>query len=571
MFGFGKKNEGAVAPHAQADAAGGSSGAEPVLGLMQTTPMNIADILAHGAKYHAGTEIVSAMVEGEIARHTYAEVYARTKRLANALKRLGVKGGDRVATLAWNTHRHIEAWYAISGMGAICHTINPRLFPEQVAYIMNHANDSVVMVDVNIVPLIDALKDHLPNVGKFIVMTDRAHMPEGDHWLCYEDLIASESEEFVWPRFDENTASSLCYTSGTTGDPKGVLYSHRSNLIMSYAILSRDVMNMGLGDCGLMVVPMFHANAWGMAYGAIMVGAKLVLPGVALDGPSVHRLIKEEQVTTSAAVPTVWSGLLKHLKDTGADLSPLREVLIGGSAVPRSMIEIFARDYNVDVIHGWGMTEMSPLGSVNRLLPKHENLSFEEKLDVRVKQGRPCFGVEMKIVDDNGVELPWDGESAGRLLVKGPWIVDKYYGRDEEILDADGFFDTGDIAMIDADGIMQITDRAKDVIKSGGEWISSVDLENAAVAHPDVLLACAIGVRHPKWEERPLLLVTMREGATPDLAAINEVLAQKFAKWQLPDDIIVVDELPLTATGKLDKKVLREKYGDHLMSKAAAE
>ncbi len=538
---------------------------------MQDWPINVANILEHAAVQFADQEIVTALIEGGMHRQTFAETLVRTKKLANALRRLGVRPGDRVATLAWNTHRHIEAWYAISGQGAICHTVNPRLFPEQVGYIINHAGNGAVFFDITFAPLVAALRDKLPGVKYWIAMTDRAHMPEGDY-LCFEELVAPESALFEWPALPDDAASSLCYTSGTTGEPKGVLYGHRSNLLMAMSQCSKDVMNLGAQDVGLMVVPMFHANSWGMAYSCPMVGCKMVLPGMALDGASVHRMIKEEKVTMSAAVPTVWSMLLDHLEKTGGDLSPLTDVAIGGSAVPRSMIQIFEEKYNVEVIHAWGMTEMSPLGSLNRLLPAHDNLSKEEKLDVRCKQGRPMFGVEMKIVNDEGVELPRDGVAFGRLLVRGPWVVKSYFGReDEQTLDADGWFDTGDVATLDPQGLMQITDRAKDVIKSGGEWISSLDLENAAVAHPDVAMACVIGVAHPKWEERPLLLVVAKEGATPDKASVLGLLGETFAKWQLPDDMIVVDELPLTATGKLDKKVLRETYADHLMSAADAD
>jgi len=538
-------------------------------GLMQSRPINLASILEFAAKYHAKQEVVTALIEGGMHRQTYAQTLARTKQLANAIRRMGIGASDRVATMAWNTHRHFEAWYAISGQGAVCHTVNPRLSVEQAVYIINHAGGRILFVDLTFVPLVEAIRSQLTKVEKYVVMTDRAHMPEGDHWLCYEDLIAVEEPEFDWPSFPEETASSLCYTSGTTGEPKGVLYTHRSNLLMAYGAGGKDGMNMGASSTALMVVPMFHANAWGLVYGGPMVGAKLVLPGASLDGASVHRMIKDEKVTNSAAVPTVWNMLLAHLEKTGEDLTPLTEVVIGGSAVPRSMIEAFDQKFGIEVIQGWGMTEMSPLGTINRRLPQHAHLTGEAKYDVAVKQGRPIYGVELRIVDADGAELPWDGKAAGTLMVRGPWVVQSYFGRDEVLVDADGWFDTGDMATIDEDGMMAITDRAKDVIKSGGEWISSVDLENAAMGAPGVQLACAIGVRHPKWEERPILLVVPKEGETPDPEVIKAHIAKTFATWQLPDDIIFVEELPMTATGKFDKKVVRAKYIDHLMQKAA--
>ena len=540
-------------------------------GCMQTRPINLASVLEHAGLNHSRQEVVSMLPEGVKHRQTYAETLARTKQLANALRTdLDVQPGMRVATLAWNTHRHLEAWYAISGQGAVCHTVNPRLFPEQIVFIIGQAANEVVFFDITFTPLIDGIRAHLPKVRHWVAMTDRAHMPEGDY-VCFEELLEGKSSDFNWPLFDENTASSLCYTSGTTGDPKGVLYSHRSNILQAYCIASKDVMGMGANDTALMVVPMFHANSWGMAYAVPMVGAKLVLPGMALDGASTHKLITEEGVKFSAAVPTVWNMLLQHLEQTGASLEPLEGVMIGGAAVPRSMIDVFDRKYGVDVVHGWGMTEMSPLGTCNRPLPHKKAEDREAWLDEKAKQGRPPFGVELKIVDDNGADLPRDGETSGRLLVRGPWIAESYFGRDEKILDDDGWFDTGDIATLDADGMMQITDRAKDVIKSGGEWISSVELENSAAGHACVGMACAIGVKHEKWGERPLLLVKLKEGVEPDAAGIRAHLEALIAKWQLPDDIVFVDDLPLTATGKFDKKVLRAQYQDHLVSKPAAE
>jgi fatty-acyl-CoA synthase len=562
MFGLRAKKSSTAQPPPSAPVAA------RVPGLMQDQPINLAAVLEHAAVVHGDQVMVSALPEGVRHRQTYAEALARVKRLANALRRIGVQPGDRIGTLAWNTHRHFEAWYAISGQGAICHTINPRLAPEQIAFIMSHAEDRVLMTDAMFAPLVAKLAPSLPALEHIVVFTDRAHMPEGSDWLCYEELLAAEDPRFDWPSFPEETASSLCYTSGTTGEPKGVLYSHRSNLLQAYAICAKDAMSLGLADTTLMIVPMFHANSWGLVYGAPAVGAKLVLPGAALDGASVHALIKEEGVTCSSAVPTVWAMLLAHLEKEGGDLAPLKEVTIGGAAVPRAMIKTLRDKYAVTVAHGWGMTEMSPVGTVNRLAPKHAKLDPEAQLDVLVKQGRPLFGVEMKIVDEDGRELPRDGKASGRLLVRGPWIAKAYFKRDDPILDAEGWFDTGDVATIDPDGLMQITDRAKDIIKSGGEWISSVDLENCAMGAPGVQLAAAIGVAHPKWGERPILLVVPKAGAAPQPDAILSHLAGSCAKWQLPDEIVFVESLPLTAAGKFDKKVLRAQYADRLTASA---
>jgi fatty-acyl-CoA synthase len=543
----------------------------PPPGLMQGAPINLIAVLQHAARFNSGEEIVSVLPEGVKHRETYEQAYERTKQLAAALARLGGRPGDRIATLGWNTHRHVEAWYAISGQGAICHTINPRLAPDQIVFIVNHAEDRFLLFDAPFAPLVGKLRPHLKSVERLIVMTDRAHMPTpevlgGADALCFEDILAAEAAEFAWPSFSEETASSLCYTSGTTGEPKGVLYSHRSNLLQALAICSRDVLNLSLGEAILAIVPLFHANAWGIVYGAPMVGGKLVLPGPALDGASVHRLIKEEQVHNSAAVPTVWAMLLAHLEASGGDLSPLQDVVIGGAAVPRAMIKVLRDKYGVTVAHGWGMTEMSPVGTVNRLMPRHKTLSPEAQLDIAVKQGRPVFGVEMKIADEAGRELPRDGRSPGRILVRGPWIAKAYYRREGSILDAEGWFDTGDVGSLDPDGYLQITDRAKDIIKSGGEWISSVDLENAAMGAPGVQLACAIGVAHPKWGERPILLVVPKSGVELQKTAVLEHLSRTCAKWQLPDEILFVSELPLTAAGKFDKKVLRAQYAQQLSS-----
>jgi fatty-acyl-CoA synthase len=530
---------------------------------MQDHPQNLVNILEHAARFHARTEVVTRRVEdGSIHRYTYTDALRRTAKLANALKRLGVRFGDRIATMGWNTYRHLEAWYAIAGQGAICHTLNPRLFEEQIEYIVNHAEDSVVLVDPPFVPILECLQERLPTVERTVVMTDRAHMPGTalKNAMVYEELIAAEPDEFDWPSFPEETPSSLCYTSGTTGNPKGVLYTHRSNLLHAYAISGRDAIGASGQDSVLMVVPMFHANSWGLAYACPMVGAKLVLPGARLDGACIYELLDSEQVTLSAAVPTVWTVLLAHLREHGLKLPYLKEFLVGGSAASRSLIEAYERDYGVTAVHGWGMTEMSPIGTTCRLKSFMRALGFEKQLDVRVKQGCPLFGVAMKLVDDAGNALPHDGRTAGRLMVKGPWIVKRYYKHDHDAIDADGWFDTGDIATIDAEGYMQITDRAKDLIKSGGEWISSVDLENTAMGHPRIALAAVIGVYHPKWEERPLLVVKPAAGAVLTREQVLDFLRDKVVKWWLPDDVVFVDEIPLTAAGKISKATLRERF-----------
>ena len=533
---------------------------------MQDAPVNLAHVLEHAARFHSEVEVVSRLVEDDtLHRYTYADAYRRTKQLANALKRLGLEFGDRVATLAWNTFRHLEAWYAITGQGAICHTVNPRLFPQQIDYIVNHAEDSIILVDLTFVPLLEQLQDSLGSVKHFIVLTDEANMPETKlrNVSCYESLIASESDQFEWPSFPEDTPAGLCYTSGTTGDPKGVIYTHRSNLLHAYMVNGKDVLAIAGSDSVLMVVPMFHANSWGLAYSCPMVGAKLVLPGAKMDGASIYELLDAEEVTFSAAVPTVWNMLLGHLEENELQLPCLEEVMVGGSAVPRRIVESFDQQYGVSVIHGWGMTEMSPIGTICRLKPFMKKLSYDQQVDIRLKQGTPVFGVGMKIVDDDGAELPQDGKTFGRLLVRGPWTVKRYFRDEQDCVDPDGWFDTGDVATIDAYGYMQITDRSKDLIKSGGEWISSVDLENAAMGHEQVELAAVIGISHPKWEERPLLVV--KTGAGVELAAkeIREFLSDKVAKWWLPDDVVFVDDIPLTATGKISKLTLRQQFSEY--------
>ncbi|GLQ06387.1 3-(methylthio)propionyl-CoA ligase [Sneathiella chinensis] len=542
-----------------------------MLGLVQDRPLLISSLIEYASLYHGDVEIVSRSVEGPIHRTNYREVNQRAKKLAQALGRLGVQPGERIGTLAWNGYRHVEIYFGVSGMGCVCHTINPRLFPEQIAYIVNHAEDSYILVDLTFVPLVEALADHLPNVKGFIVMTDEAHMPDSklDRLICYETLIGAEDGDYAWPDFDENTASSLCYTSGTTGNPKGVLYSNRSTVLHSFCVCTND----GLGVCNqdsiLPVVPMFHANAWGIPYAAAMSGAKMVMPGAAMDGQSIYELMEAEGVTLSAGVPTVWLMLLGYVKEKGLKFSTMTRTVIGGSAAPRSMIEAFVNDYGVNVVHAWGMTEMSPLGTTGNLLKKHQDLSEAEKIDIRLKQGRAVYGVDLKIVDDEGTELPRDGKAFGRLLVRGPWITSGYFkGEGGQVIDEDMWFDTGDVATLDPDGYMQITDRSKDVIKSGGEWISSIDVENEAVGCPGIVEAAVIAVPHPKWDERPLVIAVKEPGHSVTREDVIHHLEKTLAKWQLPDDVVFVDELPHTATGKLLKTKLRDEYQNYKLPTA---
>jgi acyl-CoA synthetase (AMP-forming)/AMP-acid ligase II len=540
-------------------------------GLMMDMPLLISSILEHGERYHADSEIVSRTVEGPVHRTTLGETAKRVRQLANALRALGVEEGDRVGTLAWNGYRHFEIYFATSGIGAVCHTVNPRLFPAQIAYIIDHAEDRYVFCDLTFVPLLEGIAPQLRRAKGFVVMTDRAHMPETTlpNVLCYEDLVRGHSDEIEWPRLDENAASSLCYTSGTTGSPKGVLYSHRSTVLHTMTIVQPDVMGMSARDCVMPVVPMFHVNAWGTPYAMPLVGFKLVFPGPKLDGPSLYELMEGEGVTFSAGVPTVWLGLLNHVASVGGRFSTLNRTVIGGSAAPPAMIDAFREKYGVDVLHAWGMTEMSPLGTLNSLKNKHLALPEEDRRRLRLNQGRVLFGVRMRIVDDQGRELPRDGQAFGHLQVRGPWVTSEYFkdGRTPAFT-ADGWFDTGDVATLDADGFMTITDRAKDVIKSGGEWISSIDLENIAMAHPAVAEAAAIGVRHPKWDERPLLVVVLKKGASATKEELLAFYEGKIAKWWLPDDVAFVDELPHTATGKLSKLKLRETFKDHALPTA---
>ena len=540
-------------------------------GLIMDRPLLISSLIQHVDLVSGDREIVTRTVEGPIHRYTYRDAHTRARQLANALTALGVQLGDRIATMAWNTHRHFEIYFAVSGMGGITHTLNPRLHPSQLTYIANHAEDSYIFADANLVPLIEAVAGDLPSLKGVIVMTDRAHMPEAkiDNLLCYEELIDNHSDDFDWPEFDENTASSLCYTSGTSGNPKGALYSNRSTIIHAYAGALPDTLNMGESEVVLPVVPMFHANAWGIPYSATLAGSKLVFPGPLLDGASIHELLVSEEVTFAAGVPTVWLALLNYWREANTSVPTLKRTVIGGSACPQSMIEAFQEEFGVEVRHAWGMTEMSPLGSVSLIKPSQKDASPEEKYRKQIKQGRPVYGVEIKIVDDDGNELPHDGVAFGELQVRGPWITSAYFRLDDsDAYGDDGWFATGDVCTIDEDGYIEITDRAKDVIKSGGEWISSIELENVAMGHPDVLQAAVIGVAHPKWDERPLLIVVPAPDKQPTLEDLTDYLSGKVAKWWLPDDMVLVDELPLGPTGKVLKTNLRERFGDHKLPTA---
>lgn len=542
-------------------------------GLMQDWPLRVSTLIDHAARFHGDREIVTRSIEGPITRTTYREVHLRARKVAQALTKLGIKEGDIVATMAWNTARHLEAWYGIMGMGAVCHTLNPRLFAEQLVYIINHAEDKIIFVDLTFVPILEAIADKLPNVKSYVIMTDRAHMPETKlpNALCFEEIVEAEDGNFKWAEVDENAACGLCYTSGTTGNPKGVLYSHRSNVLHSMAANMGDALGMKSTDSILPVVPMFHANAWGIAFAAPAVGAKIVMPGANMDGQSIYELLDTEKVTVTAAVPTVWLMLLQYLEKTGAELPALTRVVIGGSAAPRSMIEVFEQKYDVKVFHAWGMTEMSPMGTLGALKAGMEDWPLEKQIDVKVKQGRAIYTVEMKITDDDGNELPSDGKAFGHLMVRGPAIAGAYLkGEGGNILDKDGWFDTGDVATIDEQGYMQITDRAKDVIKSGGEWISSIEIENLAVGHPKVAEAAVIGIVHPKWDERPLLIVVAKEGEAPTKDEILRYMEGKIAKWWMPDDVAFVDEIPHTATGKIQKLTLREQFKDYKLPTANA-
>ncbi len=535
-------------------------------GLMMNRPMSIIDILKYAAEAHPDAGIVSRRTEGDIHRTSYRETYGRVGQLAHALKALGVGEGDRVATLAWNGYRHFELYYAISGIGAVCHTINPRLAAEQMLYVINHAADTLIFVDTTFLPILAALGEHLPKDLRIVVMTDHDHMPETPlDVLCYESLLEGQASQYDWPEFDENTAAGLCYTSGTTGHPKGTLYTHRSNVLHAFMIALVMGPKLPQGTKVLPVVPLFHVNAWGLPYAGPMMGVTLVMPGPGLDGPSLFELMDSEEVFSAWGVPTVWMGLLAEIAAQGRPPKGFGDVVIGGSAAPRSMIEAF-EEMGVHVNHAWGMTEMSPIGAHGAVPPAVQALPLEDRLDYKQKQGRRVFGVEFKIVDEAGTRLPHDGASAGELFVRGNAIASGYFDNPEAsaaAFDAEGWFGTGDVATIDENGYLAIQDRVKDLIKSGGEWISSIDLENAAMSHPGVAICAAIGVAHPKWDERPVLVVVAAGEERPSLAELHAHMAPHFARWQLPDDVIWRDSLPMTATGKVSKRQLRAGLGDY--------
>lgn len=532
-------------------------------GRMMSMPMLISSIIVRAARYNGDVEVVSRSNDGLIHRYTYRDCELRARRVAQALTTLGVRKGDRIGTLAWNSYRHLELYYAVPGAGAVCHTINPRLFADQIVHIVNDAEDLYVCFDPEFLPLIEEIGARCPHVKGWIMLANMNHMPAASKvpLLCYEELVAAHDGNYEWPTLDENLASGLCYTSGTTGNPKGVLYSHRSTLLHTLASALPDSLNCSASDVVMPVVPMFHVNAWGLPYSAPMIGAKLVFPGSRLDGASVYDLLEKEKVTLSAGVPTVWLSLLDHVHSNDHRFSTFRRAVIGGSAISGSMIRAF-KALGVAVIHGWGMTELSPMGTACVLRGKHAAISETEQEKVLLKQGLAIPGVDMKIVGGDGRELPWDGKSAGDLLVRGPWVIDSYFGSDTSPLQ-DGWFPTGDVATIDADGYMQITDRSKDVVKSGGEWISSIDIENLAASHPAIHMAACIAVHHPKWGERPLLVAVKKVGLDVSRGELLRFLEGKVAKWWIPDDVVFVEDMPMTATGKFQKAALRDKYSQH--------
>jgi fatty-acyl-CoA synthase len=545
-----------------------------LMGQMMQMPLMISSLIVHAARHSADTEIVSKRAEGDIHRTHWKATELRARKLAQALARLGCSAGDRVGTLAWNGYRHLEIYYGVSGSQLVCHTINPRLFPEQIAWIANDAADKVLCFDLTFVPLIEKIASQLTSVKHFVLMTDWAHMPASTtipNLHCYDDLLDNESGEYAWPEFDENTASSICYTSGTTGNPKGAVYSHRSTLLHAYASALPDSLDCSAKDVILPVVPMFHVNAWGLPYAVPLVGAKLVMPGPHLDGKSLYELFESEKVTFSAGVPTVWLGLINYVQQNKLKFSSFKRTVIGGSACPPAMMRTLEDEFGVEVIHAWGMTEMSPIGTLSKLKTKHDALDPEAKHRLLEKQGRVVYGVDMQILDDDEKPLPWDGQSAGNLVVRGPWIISQYFQYEQSPLvtvNGQQWFPTGDVATIDADGFMQITDRSKDVIKSGGEWISSIDLENIAMAHPAVHEAAAISCKHPKWDERPLLVVVKKPGAELTAEELLRFFDGRIAKWQIPDDVAFVSEIPHTATGKIQKLKLRDQFKDHKLPTA---
>jgi fatty-acyl-CoA synthase len=541
-------------------------------GLMQDWPLLCHRIIDHAATNAGEQPVISRSIEGPMHTTNYAEIRRRALRVAQRLERDGVRLGDRVATLAWNSWRHLESWYGILGVGAIYHTVNPRLFTDQIVWIINHAEDRVIMTDVTFLPLLEKIADRIPTIERTIVYCDSAHMPQTSlrNAVPYEDWLAEADGDFAWKSFDENTAAGMCYTSGTTGSPKGVVYSHRSNVLHAMTALRPDMIGLSGRDIAMPVVPLFHANGWAIGFAAPMAGAALVLPGQKLDGPSIYQLLNDYKVTCTAAVPTVWLGLLQDLEKTGGKLPYLRRVVIGGSACPRAMISTFQNVYDVEVTHAWGMTEMSPLGTTCSLKAEYATLKGDALLDVLQKQGHSPFCVEMKITDDQGRRMPWDGKTFGRLKVRGPAVAKAYFKDDSNILDEEGFFDTGDVGTIDRHGYLNITDRSKDVIKSGGEWISSIELENLAVGHPKVAEAAVIGVRHPKWDERPLLVIVLKPGEKASKEELLAFLEGKIAKWWMPDDVAFVKEIPHTATGKILKTALRAQFKDYVLPSAAA-
>lgn len=540
-----------------------------MLGQMMQKPLLIGSLLEHAERYHGATEIISVNTRGGKTRTQWAAVGKRARQLASQLEKMGIQVGECCATLAWNNHRHLEIYFGVSSSGRICHTINPRLFPAQLQYIINHAQDQVLFFDKTFLPLVAGLCEQLPSIKAYVLLdvADEEVKAQLPNVLFYEELIAAGDSSYQWPELDENAASSLCYTSGTTGDPKGVLYSHRSTVLHSLAVSLPDSLNISARDCVMPVVPMFHVNAWGIPYAAALTGASLIMPGPGLDGASLLKLIDEEQVTVALGVPTIWQGLLGAIEKSGSQVPSLKRTVVGGAACPPSMMAKF-REYGVETIHAWGMTELSPVGTVNALLHKHESLTIEEQHQLRLSQGRPVFGMELRLVDDEGEVLEHDGKTQGNLQCRGHWVVDTYFHAEHNALD-DGWFSTGDVATLDADGYMNIRDRSKDIIKSGGEWISTVELENIALAHPDLIGAAAIAAKHEKWDERPLLIAVRREGREVSAAEILAFFDGKIAKWQIPDDVIFVEALPLNGTGKLMKNKLREKYGTYLLQKTA--
>ena len=537
-----------------------------MLGLMQSHPLSISSLIEFAADKHGDTEIVSRRVEGDIHRSNWATIARRARKVANALGSESLAFSDRVATLAWNGHRHLELYFGVSGSGLVLHTINPRLHPDQIAWIANHAEDQMLCFDMTFLPIIQAIHSRCPQVRKWVALCEADALPKDSgipNLVSYEAWIAPASDSCEWPVFDEHSASSMCYTSGTTGNPKAALYSHRSTILHAYAAAMPDVMNLSARDSVLPVVPMFHVNAWGIPYSAAATGAKLVFPGPALDGKSIYELLETEQVTFAAGVPTVWQMLLGHMKPQGLRFSTLNRTVIGGSACPPAMMDTFMNDYGVQVLHAWGMTELSPLGTLGTLKFKHLGLPHERQRQILLKQGRGIYGIDMKIVDDEGRAQPHDGKAFGNLMVKGPWVVSDYYKAEGPSPLVDGWFPTGDVATIDPDGYMQITDRSKDVIKSGGEWISSIDIENIAMAHEAVAMAACVGMAHPKWDERPIVVVVKKPGAQVSSEQLLAFYEGKIAKWQIPDDVVFVDAIPLGATGKMLKTKLREQLSHY--------